>query len=75
MRHDPDVNRAFRPIAEYYSARLAGRGDLYGWGILSGPPTPKALLLADPEAAEHPQEIADIAVVVRRVERPEALGQ
>src|ERR1700722_8530972 len=32
MRHDPELDTVFRPVADYYRSRLATRGEVYGWG-------------------------------------------
>lgn len=73
MRHDPELETVFRPVADYYRSRLAARGDVYGWGQLSGLPAPAALLLVDPEAEDVPDRIEGIDIVIERVETPEAL--
>jgi len=49
------------------------RGDVYGWGKLSGQPTPTALLLVDPNATDVPSRIDGIKIVIQRVETPESL--
>jgi hypothetical protein len=73
MRHDPELEMVFRPVADYYQLRLAAKGDVYGWGQLSGLPSPAALLLVDPAAEEVPDHIGGIDIVIKRVETPEAL--
>jgi hypothetical protein len=73
MRHDPDIERVFRPVAAYYRSRLAARGDVYGWGQLSVEPKPTALLLVDTAATDVPGHIGGIDIVIERVDTPEAL--
>lgn len=73
MRHDPETDSIFRPVAAYCQSRLAGRGDIYGWGQLSVEPTPRALLLVDPSATDVPSRIDGIDIVIERVDAPEAL--
>jgi hypothetical protein len=75
VRHDPRLLKIFRPVADYYRMRLAKKGDVYGWGYLSGPTNPTALLLADPTAEDIPNKIGNVAIVVERIEAPEALQQ
>jgi hypothetical protein len=73
MRNDSELEKLFRPVADYYQSRLAAKGDVYGWGRLSGLPSPTALLLVDPTADEVPDQIGGIDIVVKRIEAPEAL--
>jgi len=73
MRHDPELESIFRPVAEYYQSRLATRGDVYGWGQLRSNPIFAALLLVDPEATDVPNRIGEIEIVIKRVETPKAL--
>lgn len=73
MRHHPELEPLFEPVARYYRDRLATSRDVYGWGLLSGPPAPAALLLADPRATDVPKRIGNVDIVVKRVECPEAL--
>lgn len=63
----------FEAVARYYRTRLAATGDVYGWGRISGPPAPVALLLADTRATDVPDRIDGIDIVVKRVDCPEPL--
>jgi hypothetical protein len=73
MRHDPEHDSVFRPVAAYYKSRLELRGDVYGWGQLSSKPKPRALLLVDRKATDVPDRIEGIDIVIERVETPEPL--
>jgi hypothetical protein len=73
MRSLEDLDPAYERVDEYYRARLATKGDVYGWGPLPSEDQITARLLANPSATGLPSRIGSVEIIIERVNLPDVL--